>query len=158
MRVARLLLQALYLGLLLAAAGWVLSLSNRDVPPGLIFMLLAVYAHGAARLLGATGADKARLCLEALPFFALAVVHLGRLGTVPALLVVLGGAVAGAAILAFERLWIREGATFLTSLGFLGLCGLAGWGLGALPAAAFLGSGLLALVLAGYGLARRARA
>ena len=157
MPVARLLLRVLHFGLLLLAAAGILQLSHRQVAPGLVFVVLAVYAHGAARVLDATGAGKGLVFLEILPFFAFAVVQLGGLEPLPALLVVGSGASAGAALLGCEWLLARGNATFGTSLGFIAACCLAGWGMSVLPAKFFLGLTLLALTISGYGLARRVR-
>ncbi|HNX31522.1 MAG TPA: hypothetical protein PKM35_07950 [Holophaga sp.] len=154
---ARLLLRALHFGLLLAAAAGIMRLHPPQVTPGLAFVVLAVYAHGAARVFGAAGTAKALCFLEILPFFAFAVVQPGGSEPSAAWLGVVSGAAAGAAILGCEWLLSRGKATFGTSLGFIGACCLAGWGMSVLPAGRFLGLTLLALTGSGYGLARRAR-
>jgi hypothetical protein len=148
--------QVLYFTPLLLGASAILLEPGRSVAPGAVFVILAIYAHAAARVVGAVGTDKAVLFLEGLPFFALGVASLGQQGVVPALLIVVSGAVAGAAILAGEWLLISGSPTFTTSLGFIGACCLAGWGLIALPPVRFLGLALVALTLSGYGVVRRA--
>ena len=155
MRFASLLSPALYFAPLLLGASAILLLPGRTAAPGAVFVILAVYAHGAARVLGARGVDKALLFLEGLPFFALAVACLGRQDALPALLSVGSAAVAGAALLAGE--WLLGAATFTTSLGFVGVCCLAGWGLAVLSPVGFLGLALVALTLTGYGVARKVR-
>ena len=153
MRIASLLSPALYFAPLLLGATAIRLLPGRTAAPGAVFVILAVYAHGAARVLGARGVDKALLFLEGLPFFALAC--LGRQDDLPALLSVGSAAVAGAALLAGE--WLLGAATFTTSLGFVGVCCLAGWGLAVLAPVGFLGLALVALTLTGYGVARKVR-
>lgn len=145
----------LYLGLLWLATAGSLFLPSGSVPPGLVFVMLAVGAHGAARVIGVSGAGKAMLFLEGVPFFAFAVVHLGQREALPALLIVVSGASAGAALLAGEWLLVKGSATFMTSLAFIGGCSLAGAGLALLPTRVFLGLALLGLTLASYGVARR---
>ena len=155
MRNPNLLHQALYFGPLALGAVTILLAPSRTLAPGAVFLILAVYAHAAARVIGVTGLRKAMLCLEALPFFGLATACLGKLEAIPALLAVSAGAVAGAALLAGEWLLVKGTPTFTTSMGFIAACCLAGLGLAALPAMAFLGLALLALTLAGLGVARR---
>src|SRR5512145_3314262 len=127
MSAASLLGRALYFCPLLLGTAALLAQPSRTAAPGAVFALLAVYAHGAARVLGLRGAGKAQLFLEALPFFGFGAVRLGRLEPTEALLVAGAGAAAGAALLAGE--WLLGTATFTTSLGFIGASCLAGLGL-----------------------------
>jgi hypothetical protein len=146
--------RGLYFGLLLLGAAALLAQPMRTAPPGAVFTVLALFAHGAARLLGVRGAGKALLFLGAWPFFSLGAVRLGRLEPAEALLVAGAGAAAGAALVAGEWLLVKRTATFTTSLLFFGASCLAGVGLTLLPVPVFRGLALLALTLAGYGLAR----
>lgn len=155
MRAAELLPRALYFGLLLSAAAIALRMPTWVAAPGVVFVLLAVWAHAAARLIGATGAEKGMLFLEAVPFFAFACVQLGQQNATQALLGVTAGTAVGAAILAWEALVARGQATFTSSVGFILACCLAGFGFARLPARLFLGLALVALLAAGYGLVRR---
>lgn len=150
-------LHALYLLLLLSAAAGFLYLPDRLLPLGAVFAALAVCAHAAAGLIGVSGTAKAMLFLEALPFFGLAVVHLGQLEAMPALALLASSCVAGAALLAGEWLLVKGAATFTTSLAFIGACCAAGWGLEVLSQVVFSGLALLSLGFAGYGVARRVR-
>jgi hypothetical protein len=154
---ANLLRQALYFGPLLLGSAGSLLLPSRTATPGVVFVVLAVYAHAAARLMGEAGPGKAMLFLQALPFFGLAVAGLGKLEALPALLVVGSGTAAGAAILGGEWLLLKGSGTFTGSLGFLGACCTIGVGLSLLPPMLFSGLALLALTLVGYGVARRVR-
>lgn len=151
----RLLVRALHLGLLLVAAGAAQSLPGHRGAAGLVFALLAVYAHAVARILGAQGLQKGVVFLEVLPFFAFGTAYFGRLVPAQAGLVVAAGTAAGAAILVGEA-WIVKGVpTFSSSLGFIGACALAGLGLATLTPWLVLGPALLLGLAAGYGLARR---
>jgi len=149
--------RVLYSGLLLLGAAALLAQPMRTAASGAVFTVLALYAQGAARLLGLRGPGKALLFLEALPVFSLGVVRLGRLEPAEALLVVGAGTAAGAALVAGEWLLVKRAATFTTSLLFFGASCLTGFGLTLLPIPVFLGLALLALTLAGYGLARGVR-
>ena len=157
MRAAELLPRILYFGLLLSAAAATLRMPTWVAAPGVVFALMAVWAHAAARIIGVTGTEKGLLFLEALPFFGFACVQLGQQAPLQALLGVAAGAVAGAALLAWEALAVQGQATFTSSLGFILACCLAGFGLARLSATLFLGLALLALLAAGYGLLRRGR-
>ncbi len=149
--------QALYFCPLLLGAAAILRLPSRTVAPGALFVVIAIYAHAAARILGATGMRKATLFLEALPFFGFAAAMLGKLDVIPTLLMVGSSIVAAAAILLGEWLILNGTATFTTSVGFIASCCIAGLGLTFLPAFLFLGLALLTLTITGYGAARRVR-
>ena len=157
MKTADLLLRALYFSLLLMASAAFVLMPSRVITPGVVFTILAVYAHAAARIIGVTGLGKAMLFLEAMPFFGFACVYLGKLEILQAFLVIVAAAVAGAAILAGEHLVVKGTATFTSSAAFIVACGLAGLGIAALPIVLFLGVALIILTIAGYGVARRVR-
>ena len=155
MRVADLLRQALFFVPLLLGAAAILLMPSRTLTPGAVFVILAIYAHAAARMLGAKGSGKAILFLETLPFFGLAVASLGKLEVLAALMVLGSGVVAAAAILLGEWLVAKGTATFTTSVGFIVACSVAGLGLVLLPPLLFLGLALVAMTITGYGVARR---
>jgi hypothetical protein len=153
--VSRLLLRILHFGLLLVGVMVALTLPGRTVSPGLFFVLLAVYAHAAARVLGVRGIGKAAVFLEVLPFYGFAIAFFGRLDLVPALQILAGGSAWAAAILTAECWFVMGSPTFGSSLGFIAACVLAGFGLAVASPVLMLGLGLLIWSAAGYGLARR---
>ncbi len=151
---SRILLRALHLGFLLAAAAVALTFPGHRVSPGWAFTVLAVYAHAAARLLGAQGPEKAAVFLEVLPFFGFAVAFFGWMDPFQGLQTVAAGIASGAAILAIESWFVKGSPTFGSSLGFIGACALAGLGLAMVSPWLVLGPALLLWLGAGYGLAR----
>lgn len=153
MRIARILF---FIPLLLGAGSVVLE-PGRAFAPGLIFVILIVYVHASARIIGVSGTEKAMLALETLPFFCLGATTLGRLDPLQTLLMSGSATAMGGALLAGEVLLMNGAATFTTSLGFIVACGLGGAALHWLPVPVVLGFGLLALTLTSYGVLRRAR-
>lgn len=152
MKNRELLARSLHFGILLLAAGKAAVLPGLRFLPGASFAVLAVWAHATARL---AGTGKALLFLETLPFFALAAVGPGRLGTAAALWTTAGAAAAGGALLLGERLITRGRATFTSSTGFILACAAAGTGLQLMRPWTFLGVSVVALAGLGYAWARR---
>lgn len=139
--------------LLGVAAVWLLP--PRPVPPGLAFVLLAAYAHAAARLLRTSGLEKALLFAELMPFYGFSLVQLSLESVPGAVLSLLSALAWGAVLLTIEFLWIQRNPTFTSSACFLAASAAVGAGITYLSAVPFLGAGLAVLTFASYGLARR---
>jgi hypothetical protein len=147
----------LYFGLLLGAVTLSLQMQSRFLASAVVFVVLAVYAQGASALFGLSGTEKGMLFLETSPFLGFACVFFGKSGIPSSLLITGTCMTASAAILMGERLVVKGEGSLASSFAIIALFGLAGLGLAMLPFPLFLGLSLAALVITGYGLARRAQ-